>query len=154
MIAKANYCITLIQINSSQKTTCCAASTAFSISISYARTDGLLQPHGSAVDRPGTHNSDAARGLLLRNSLIHEAARDVAGELRHTPAYRQSRKDRKKVEMLFGHMKRILRMDRLRLRGLASASDEFLLMPSAQNLPRLAQWLVHGPPLQGIGASV
>ena len=30
----------------------------------------------------------------------------------------QSRKHRKKVEMLFAHLERILRLDRLRLRGL------------------------------------
>ncbi len=74
-------------------------------------------------------------------------------ELRDTPAYQQSRKDRKKVEMLFGHMKRILKLDRLRLRGLASARDEFLLAASAQNLRRLAQWLGQGPPDPGISVS-
>ena len=46
-----------------------------------------------------------------------EPARDVARELAKTEAYRQSRKDRKKVEMLFAHLKRILQLDRLRLRG-------------------------------------
>lgn len=84
---------------------------------------------------------------------VHESARDVARALRDTPAYQQSRKDRKKVEMLFGHMKRILKLDRLRLRGLASARDEFLLAASAQNLRRLAQWLGQGPPDPGISVS-
>ena len=85
---------------------------------------------------------------------VHEQARDVARALRDTPEYKQSRKDRKKVEMLFGHLKRILKLDRLRLRGLASARDEFLLAASAQNLRRLAQWLGHGPPGPRIGAPV
>jgi transposase len=77
---------------------------------------------------------------------VHEAARDVARGIKDTPAYWQSRKDRKKVEMLFAHMKRILKLDRLRLRGLTGAHDEFLLAATAQNLRRMAQWLGTGPP--------
>ena len=34
-----------------------------------------------------------------------------------TDAYLTSRRERKKVEMLFAHLKRILKLDRLRLRG-------------------------------------
>ncbi len=49
---------------------------------------------------------------------IHEAARDVTRDLAKTEAYQQSRKDRKKVEMLFAHLKCILKLSRLRLRGL------------------------------------
>jgi hypothetical protein len=45
---------------------------------------------------------------------------------------------RKKVEMLFAHLKRILRLDRLRLRGPNGAKDEFILAATAQNLRRLA----------------
>jgi transposase len=67
-----------------------------------------------------------------------EAARDVARAVGKTARYRQSRRDRKKVEMLFAHMKRILRVDRLRLRGRSGAKDEFLLTAIAQNLRRLA----------------
>ena len=69
---------------------------------------------------------------------LYEAARDVTRALRNTPAYLQSRKDRKKVEVLFAHMKRILRVNRLRLRGRTGARDEFLLTAIAQNLRRLA----------------
>ena len=58
-----------------------------------------------------------------------------------TEVYLQSRKDRKKVEMLFAHLKRILKLDRLRLRGLSGAQDEFLLAATAQNLRRMAKWL-------------
>jgi Transposase DDE domain len=65
-----------------------------------------------------------------------EAARDVARALGKTARYRQSRRDRKKVEMLFAHMKRILRVDRLR--GRSGAKNEFLLTAIAQNLRRLA----------------
>jgi transposase len=73
---------------------------------------------------------------------VYESARDVARELATTRAYQQSRKDRKKVEMLFAHLKRIMKMGRLRLRGLSGARDEFLLAAIAQNLRRMAKWLV------------
>jgi transposase len=73
---------------------------------------------------------------------IHETARDVARSIARTDAYKQSRKDRKKVEMLFAHLKRILKLDRLRLRGPSGAQDEFLLAATAQNLRRMAKWLM------------
>jgi hypothetical protein len=44
--------------------------------------------------------------------------------------------------MLFAHLKRILRLDRLRLRGLSGAHDEFLLAAIAQNLRRMAKPLM------------
>jgi hypothetical protein len=44
--------------------------------------------------------------------------------------------------MLFAHLKRILKLDRLRLRGLSGAQDEFLLAATAQNLRRMAKWLM------------
>ena len=55
-------------------------------------------------------------------------------------------RDRKKVEMLFAHLKRILRLDRLRLRGPRGARDEFLLAATAQNLRKLAKLLIRPPP--------
>jgi len=75
------------------------------------------------------------------NRSPHEPARDVARAIAKTDAYRQSRKDRKKVEMLFAHLKKILKLDRLRLRGPNGARDEFLLAATAQNLRRMAKWL-------------
>jgi len=69
---------------------------------------------------------------------IFELSRQRAREIAATPGYLQSRKDRKKVEMLFAHMKRILKVDRLRLRGMNGARDEFLLTATAQNLRRMA----------------
>ena len=70
---------------------------------------------------------------------VHEDARDVARAVSTTPAFEQSRRDRKKVEMLFAHLKRILKLDRLRLRGPSGAHDEFTLAATAQNLRRLAK---------------
>lgn len=56
-----------------------------------------------------------------------------------TAAFEQSRRDRKRVEMLFAHLKRILKLGRLRLRGPCGAQDEFLLAATAQNLRKLAR---------------
>lgn len=77
---------------------------------------------------------------------IYETERNVARAIAATPEYQQSRCDRKKVEMLFAHLKRILKLDRLRLRGLSGAQDEFLLAATAQNLRRMAKWLVPSDP--------
>lgn len=84
---------------------------------------------------------------------IHEDARDLARAIGETEAYQRSSNQRKKVEMLFGHMKRIMKLDRLRLRGLTGASDEFLMAATVQNLRRMALWLRRGPPQPGIIAS-
>jgi transposase len=79
---------------------------------------------------------------------IHEDARDVARDIARTDAYVTSRRERKKVEMLFAHLKRILRLDRLRLRGPRGARDEFLLAATAQNLRKMARLI----PLQSAPA--
>jgi transposase len=76
---------------------------------------------------------------------LYEDSRQVAREIAETPQYKQSRRDRTKVEILFAHLKRILKLDRLRLRGLTGAHDEFLLAATAQNLRRMAKRLFEGP---------
>ena len=77
---------------------------------------------------------------------VHEDARDVARALAKTEGFEQSRRERKKVEMCFAHMKRIFRLDQLRLRGLSGAKDEVLLTAIAQNLRRLVKFLSRSPP--------
>ena len=77
---------------------------------------------------------------------IHEGARDLARDIAKTEAYQISRCQRKKVEMLFAHLKRILKLDRLRLRGPNGARDEFHLAATAQNLRKLAK-LIPAPAL-------
>ncbi len=79
---------------------------------------------------------------------VHEAARDVARRIAKTPEYVRSRHERKKVEMLFAHLKRILKLDRLRLRGMSGATDEFTLAAAVQNLRRLANLHLKGHPPQ------
>ena len=61
-----------------------------------------------------------------------------------TDEYVTSRRQRKKVETLFAHLKRILRLDRLRLRGPSGGRDEFQLAAAAQNLRKLAKLLPKG----------
>ena len=61
------------------------------------------------------------------------------------PAFEQSRRERKKIEMRFAHLKRILRLGRLRLRGPRGAQDEFTLAAIAQNLRRIAKLINQRP---------
>ncbi|CAN7209294.1 transposase [Phenylobacterium sp. LjRoot164] len=70
---------------------------------------------------------------------IYEGARDLARAIAKTDAYVTSRRERKKVEMLFAHLKRILKLERLRLHGPQGARDEFHLAATAQNLRKLAK---------------
>jgi transposase len=84
---------------------------------------------------------------------IHEDARDAARALVDTEAFEQSRRDRKRVEMLFAHLKRILRLGRLRLRGPRGAQDEFTLAAIAQNLRRLAKLVARPPPAGALCAA-
>ena len=77
---------------------------------------------------------------------LHEEARDRVRDLANTEAFQRSCRERKKIEMRFAHMKRILKLDRLRLRGLTGVKDEVLLTATAQNLRRLAKLLCRPPP--------
>src|SRR6476660_2585270 len=81
---------------------------------------------------------------ILRS--IYEEARDVARAIAKTDAFEQSCRERKRIEMLFAHLKRILRLGRLRLRGPRGAQFEFTLAAIAQNLRRLAKLMARPPP--------
>jgi transposase len=122
----------------------------------YLRTTGQTTNTDTVLYRSSTYDCQACalkpqccpntpQRKIARS--IHEAARDVARRIASTDTYRQSRKDRKKVEVLFAHLKRVLKLDRLRLRGRSGARDEFLLAATAQNLRRMAKWLVPKPPV-------
>ena len=84
---------------------------------------------------------------------LYEKSRNVARQVATTADYKQSRKDRKKVEVLFAHLKRILKLDRLRLRGRRGARDEFLLAATAQNLRRMAKRWMQKMMIEPIGAT-
>ena len=81
---------------------------------------------------------------------IYEGARDMARDIAKTEAYTTSRRERKKIEMLFAHLKRILGLDRLRLRGPCGARDEFTLAAIAQNLRKLAKLVPLPQPVPAI----
>jgi len=73
-------------------------------------------------------------------SLAHTQKRaDLARAIAKTDAYVDSMRQRKKVKMLFAHLKRIMKLDRLRLRGPNGAKDESHLAATAQNLRTLAK---------------
>jgi len=80
----------------------------------------------------------------------HEAARDITRSFAGTQTFEQSRRESKKIEMRFAHLKRILRLGRLRLRGPRGAQDEFVLAAIAQNLRRLASLVARPPPAQAL----
>jgi DDE family transposase len=77
---------------------------------------------------------------------VNEDARDVARALAKTEALEQSCRERRRIEMLFAHLKRILRLGSLRLRGPRGAHFEFTLAAIAQNLRRLAKLVARPPP--------
>ena len=79
--------------------------------------------------------TDAPSRTVVR--MMDEKARQKARELSETDAFQAARVQRKKIEMLFAHLKRWLKLTRLRLRGLSGANEEFLLAATAQNLKRL-----------------
>ena len=80
---------------------------------------------------------------------LHEDARDHARSFIGTPEFDKSRDERKKVEMRFAHLKTHHRFERMRLRGLSGARDEFHLAAIVQNLKTLAKhiWrpMLHEP---------
>jgi len=77
---------------------------------------------------------------------LHEDARDAARALMDTPEFNKSRDERKRVEMRFAHLKTHHSFDRMRLRGLSGARDEFHLAAIVQNLKTLANCLWRPPP--------
>jgi transposase len=111
-------------------------------------SEGLMRYRASKLDcdacslKPRCCPNAPARKVLRS---IHEGARDMARDIAATEDYVTSRRQRKKVEMLFAHLKRILKLDRLRLRGPNGARDEFHLAAAAQNLRKLARLLQPGP---------
>jgi len=81
-----------------------------------------------------------AKRIVIRN--IYEADRARVRASQETPAFKQSARERKKVEMSFAHLKRHMGFRRLRLREMTGASDEFLLAAAAQNVRKLISRLV------------
>jgi transposase len=77
---------------------------------------------------------------------FHEDAREVARRKMKTKAFARSRDERKRVEMRFAHLKTHHGFERMRLRGLSGARDEFHLAAIVQNLKTLALRTLRPPP--------
>jgi transposase len=84
---------------------------------------------------------------------VNEDARDVARRKMRTKAFAKSRDERKRVEMCFAHLKTHHGFERMRLRGLSGARDEFHLAAIVQNLKRMALRLL-GPSPDSMRACV
>jgi Transposase DDE domain len=78
---------------------------------------------------------------------VYEGARDLAREIAKTEAYQTSRRQRKRSRCCSHTSNRILKRDRLRLRGPNGARDEFHLAATAQNLWKLAILVPATPPM-------
>src|SRR5215472_1017967 len=133
------------------------ASSAGPTSSSTSNVTSMFVRAVQTLPAPATSNKDDCSACSLTprctTAAMRKVTRDVDEEVRdrvralaNTEAFQQSRHERKKVEMRFAHMKRILKLDRLRLRGLSGAKDEVLLTATAQNLRRLAKLLCRASP--------
>ena len=99
------------------------------------KSSGLVRDDGTIPYRASTKDcrtcslkpqcTTGAKRIVTRN--LFEAEREQVKALKDTKEFKQSARERKKIEMLFAHLKRNLRLRRLRLRGLSGVSDEFLL---------------------------
>ncbi len=110
--------------------------------------DRGIEPHVPVWDK-----SRRADGTFSRPDFTYDKGRDIDEDVRdhvralaNTEAFETSRRERKKVERAFAHLKRILKLDRLRLRGLSGARDELRLAATAQNLRKLAIYAARSPP--------
>jgi Transposase DDE domain len=70
--------------------------------------------------------------------------RQHVASLAQTEAFKKSARQRRKVEMLFAHLKRHLNFRRLRLRGMTGARDA--RSPVAQDLRKLVKMVGFSPP--------
>ena len=107
-----------------------------------ANADGFIRYRASQKDCQACNLKQRCAPRTATRKIVrsvHEGARDLARDISESDAYLVSRRQRKKVEMLFAHLKRILKLDRLRLRGPNGAKDEFHLAAAAQNLRKLAK---------------
>ena len=124
-----------------------------------AERDAYICPNGSLLKTTGTIHDGRVRNYLSHPGEcrvctfkerctrapfkkiardINEDARDYARSLKGTPEFERSSNERKKVEMRFAHLKVHHAFERMRLRGLTGARDEFHLSAIVQNLKTLA----------------
>ena len=131
-----------------------------------AERDVYICPNGRFLRTTGTVHDGRARNYLSQSGEcrvcelkerctrgpfrkitrdINEKARDHVRALMGTPEFEQSSDERKKIEMRFAHLKTHHRFERMRLRGLSGARDEFHLAAIAQSLKTLANHIWRPP---------
>jgi hypothetical protein len=119
------------------------------------RTSGTVHDGRTLLYRAPKHDCDACplratccTGQDARKIPrdLHEDARDLARRKMKAKGFLKSRDQRKRVEMRFAHLKTHHGFERLRLRGLSGARDEFHLAAIVQNLKTLALRLIRLPP--------
>ncbi len=134
----------------------------------HAKQNVYFCPNGKPLRTSGTIHDDRVRNYLANPADcracalkqrctpapfkkiardINEDARERARSLKRTPEFERSRNQRKRVEMRFAHLKVHHGFERMRLRGLTGARDEFHLAAIVQNLKTMALRLL-GPPLE------
>ncbi|MGB6399745.1 MAG: transposase [Bradyrhizobium sp.] len=103
-------------------------------------------PSGPAIRR-----HKFARHLGRTSLPVHSVLgfRYTHRSLKGTPAFERSSNARKKLEMRFAHLKVQHGFERMRLRGLTGARNEFHLVAIVQNLKTMALRLL-GPPTDGV----
>jgi transposase len=105
------------------------------------RASGVRRYRSRASDCAGCplkQRCTTARQRALTR-LVDEDARDQVRALAATEAYARARQRRKRIERVFGHLKRNLKLRTLKLRGLAGAAEEFTMAAAAYNLQLLAK---------------
>ena len=121
--------------------------------ITHADTIVYLRPNWPVVPVPSSH----AAVRTLQHDTSHGAVREVTQrgpQGSHDCRLQAVAQRSEKVEVLFAHLKRILKLDRLRLRGRRGARDEVLLVATAQNLRRMAKrWMQMTMQIEPIGAT-
>jgi IS5 family transposase len=107
-----------------------------------ARSDGAVSWPGRADAELRLSDDRVAMPGVPREETMHpRSGSQDRGELAQTPAYKQSRRERNKVEALFSELKQRVGLRQVRLRRLWNVAEQFYLAATAQNLKRLASWL-------------
>ena len=106
-----------------------------SLRLAHERDNGMLIYRARSPDCAGCSlkaqcTTSAYRSLSVN---AHEDVRQHVAGLAGTEAFKRSARERRKVEMLFAHLKRNLNFRRLRLRGMTGARDECTLPAVVQN---------------------
>lgn len=119
--------------------------------LAHERDNGMLIYRARSRDCAGCPLKPQCTTASMRSLSVspHEDVRQHVASLAETEAFKKSARERRKVEMLFAHLKRNLNFRRLRLRGMTGARDECTLAAIAQNLRKLAKLVgfVQPPPL-------